>query len=404
MADPSAGNRPGVTERIAVVAVALSVAVMIVALAVIRGFKHEVTARMVGFAAHVEVVDPAAIGGLESRPIRAGEAVERLIAAQPGFVRMNRYALKGGILRTSEAMEGVVLQGVDGAFDWSFFAGALDEGELPRVGDSVRTKDLLLSRSVARRLGLRAGDRIELLFVEEGRTPRRDRFKISGIYSTGMAEMESVALTDLRNVQRLSDWAPDEISGYAVYVDDFARAERFAAALDDALFAADDLPDDESLAAVGVARRYPNVFDWLKAHDVNAAVIIGIMLVVALFNMISALLILVLERTRMIGLLKVLGMENGRIRRIFLWRAAMVVARGLAWGNAAGLLLCAAQRGLRLVKLDPEGYLLSEVPVSLEAGWWLALNVVTAGVILLLLVGPAALIARIKPSETIRYE
>ena len=253
-------------------------------------------------------------------------------------------------------------------------------------------------------LALAVGDRVEMLFVETGDRPRRDRFKVAGIYSSGMDEMDdAVIMTDLRNVQRLADWADGEISGYEIFTSDLAGADDFARRLGRALLY-DDADDTANLAVSSVTELYPNIFDWLKAHDVNAAVIIGIMLVVAFFNMTSALLILVLERTRMIGLLKAFGMRNATLREVFLWRAAFVTLRGLAWGNAAGLAVCLVQKYFHVVKLSSEGYLLSEVPVALGWGWWLALNAGVVAAIVALLVVPACIVSTVKPDESIRYE
>lgn len=390
-------------SRIAVVSVAVSVAVMLVALAVILGFKREVTARMVGFSAPVEVIDAAGIYAAESQPVVATEGLEALLRVVEGVRSVSPYALKSGIVRTRDAMDGVALKGVDGSYDWSFFADRLTEGRLPRVGDSVRTKELLLSRRTARLLGLHTGDKVEMLFVDSDQTPRRDRFKVSGLYSTGMEELERTALTDLRNVQRLSGWSSGEVSGYDLYADDVRQADRLAGAVNDALLRS-ELPEVDGVVAVSVGERYPAVFDWLKAHNVNAAVIIAVMVVVAFFNMASALLILVLERTRMIGLLKAMGMENRRIRRIFLYRAAFIVGRGLLWGNLAAGVLCWLQLRFHLLKLDPAGYMLSEVPVAVGAGWWLAVDVAAAGAILALLFVPAVLVARIRPDEAIKTD
>lgn len=209
MARPAPDNRPGVMERIAVVSVALSIAVMILAVAVVLGFKREVSRRLTGFAAHVTVTDIRGIDALDSRPVRRTAHLEELIRSGEGFVSMAPYALKGGIVRTDETVEGVMLKGVDSTYGGSAFAEWLVEGAWPRIGDSVRTKDILLSRTLADRLLLGVGDRVEMLFVEPGELPRRDRFKVSGIYSSGMDEMDNaVILTDMRNVQRLSDWAP----------------------------------------------------------------------------------------------------------------------------------------------------------------------------------------------------
>ena len=391
-------------ERIAVGSVALGIAVMILAIAVVIGFKREVARKMEGLAAHVAVTDIRGVEALDAQPVVRNARIEELIRTTDGFVDMAPYAVKGGILRTDDAVGEVVLKGGGSDYDWSRFREWLVDGDLPRVGDSIRTKDILLSRVLADRLQLGVGDKVEMLFVEAAERPRRDRFKVTGIFDSGMEEMDrTMLLTDIRNVQRLADWGSDEISGYEIRTRSLDEAEAFARTLG-RRFLYDEGDGTENLAVESVTERYANIFDWLKAHDVNAAVIIVIMLVVAFFNMTSALLILVLERTRMIGLLKALGMRNGLIRRIFLWRAAFVTLRGLCWGNLVGIGICLLQQWTHLVKLDSEGYLLSEVPVSLGWGWWLALNAGFIAAIVALLVIPTAVVARVKPEETIRYE
>ena len=197
-------NKPGVMERIAVISVALSVAVMLLAMAVIMGFKQEVSRKVAAFSGHAVVNGVRGVGTLDSDPVRRSARAEELIRTTEGFVSLAPYAVKGGIVRTADAVQGVMLKGVDGDYDWSSFGQWLVEGELPRVGDSVRTKDILLSRGMAEKLMLGVGDKVEMLFVETGDRPRRDRFKVAGIYSSGMDEMDdAVIMTDLRNVQRL---------------------------------------------------------------------------------------------------------------------------------------------------------------------------------------------------------
>lgn len=390
--------------RIAILSVALSVAAMILALAVVMGFKREISRRMTGFMAHAEVTDVRGSDGVAAVPVRRNATLERMIRSVEGFDSMWPYALKESVVRTDDAVQGVMLRGVDSTYDWSFFAACLVEGTLPHVADSVRTKEVLVSRLLAGRLGLGLDDKVELLFVSSDAALHRDRFKISGLYASGMDEMDAVTvLTDLRNVQRLSEWRHDEISGYGVNAIRFEEAGPFTERLSHQLLY--EAPDDgQRLVASSVLDRYPSIFDWLKAHDVNAAVVIVVMLVVAFFNMAAALMILVLERTRMIGLLKAMGMLNSAVERIFLWRAAFITLRGLAWGNAAGLGLCLLQRHFHLLKLDSEAYLLSEVPVSLGWGWWLLLNAGVVVAIVLLLTIPARVVSTVKPNETIRYE
>lgn len=391
-------------ERIAVVSVALSVGTMILALAVMMGFKREVTRKITGFASHVALTDVRSVRALDSEPVRRSDHLESLIRSTEGFASLAPYAVRGGIVRTEETVEGILLKGVDGSYDWRFFAEWLQEGALPRVGDSIRTKEILLSRNLARRLRLGVGDRAEMLFVEHDAAPRHDRFKVAGIYSSGMDEMDdAVVMTDLRNVQRLSDRSDREITGYEIFVRDFDAVEDFARRLNRTLLY-DESDQTRNLAASSVREQYANLFDWLKAHDVNAAVVIVIMLAVAFFNMTSALLILVMERARMIGLLKAFGMRNGALRRIFLYRAGFIALRGMAWGNGVGLALCAVQQAFGLVKLDAEGYLLSQVPVALEWSWWVPLNLGVLAAIVALLVIPTHIVSQIKPVEAIRYE
>lgn len=398
------GKNAGVMERIAVLSVALSIAVMLVAIAVMMGFKREISRKMAGFAGHVVMTDIRSIQRLDATPVRRTEHLETLVRSVPQFVAAAPYALKGGIVRTEETVEGVTLKGVDSAYDWRIYREWLVEGELPRVGDSIRTKDILLSRSFARRLDAAIGDKIEMLFVENGEQPRRDRFKVTGIYASGMDEMDkALILTDLRNIQRLARWRPDEVTGYEITTANLDEAETFAATLDERLFL-DDSDETINLTANSVQRLYPNVFDWLKAHDVNALVILVIMLTVSFFNMATALLILVLGHTRTIGLLKTFGMRNGQLRRIFLYRAGFIALRGLAWGNAVGLGICLLQSLTHIVKLDPEGYLLSEVPIALNWGQWAMLNLGFMAAIVVLLVIPASIVSTVKPEKSIRYE
>lgn len=401
--NPIGGSR-SVMERIAVASVALSVAVMLLSLAIIVGFKREISRRLASFSSHVVVTDPRNIGSADAVPVRIPAAFDSLAASERGFRHLARYALRGGIIRTDEAVEGVVLKGVDASYDLSAFGEWLVEGSLPRIGDSVRTKDLLLSRRLAEELRIGVGDRVELLFIEADARPHRDRFKVSGIYASGMDELDrTTLLTDLRNVQRLALWEPEEVTGCEIVTDRLDEAPAFAERLDRRLFY-DEEERFDNLAALSVQELYPNIFDWLKAHDVNAVVILAIMLAVAFFNMTAALLTVVLERIRMIGLLRALGMTRRALRRIFRYRAAFIALRGLLWGNLVGLLLCALQAHFGLVKLDAEGYLLSVVPIAVEWRWWLALNAGFAVAIFLLMTLPASVVATVKPDETLRYE
>jgi lipoprotein-releasing system permease protein len=312
------------------------------------------------------------------------------------------YILRTGVIKIPEATHGVVLKGVGEGYDLSFFAACLTEGELPRTAGGARHKDILISVGVARMMRLGVDDRVDMIFVEGGR-PRRDRFRVSGLYSSGFGEMDDrFALTDMAGVRRLAGWSENEASGYEVRLagmdnlsDDCRRigeaVERHGAGR-------------SAMMALSVEDEFPQYFDWLATHDVNAAVIIVIMIVVALISMTSALLVVVLERIRMIGVLKTLGMTNGALRRVFVLRAAGIVAVGLALGNALGIGAALVQRATGLVGLDEAGYSISRVPIELGAWWIAALDVGVFAVIVGVMLVPTTIVGRITPEKTVRYQ
>ena len=401
------GSRAAVMMRIAVLSVALGIAVMILTLAVITGFRHEIYSDLRGFSGDLRIFEVSGLGRSESEPVTFSPAFldrlrrcDRVTAAVP-------YAVAGGMAKSGDQVVGLQVKGVDGDCDLGWWRGRLVEGDMPAIGGAERRKELLVSRSTARKLRVGPGDGLEMLFVGDGDAPRRDRFKVAGIYHTGLEELDGVvALTDLRNVRRLASWDDDAVTGYELTLDSPSAADAVACEIDAAIDAA-FYGGDESVAPCMTATmeaRYPVVFDWLKAHGVNARVIIAIMMVVVLFNMTSAMLIMVLDRTGMIGTLKASGMRDSVIRRIFLWRAAMLFVRGAAWGNAAGLGLVAVQMFLEPVRLNPSGYMLSVLPVRVEPGWWLALNAGALAVTVAAMLVPSMIVARISPEESLKYK
>ena len=297
--------------RIATLTVAVGMTVMILALAVVMGFKREITAKLVGFGAHVRIVSLYSQHSFETEPVRLDSALMADLAALPRCASVAPYALKGGMIKTPDAIQGVALKGLAAGCDTAFLHGSLLRGRLPQLG-GTRTKELLISENIARMTGLDVGDRVEMLFVDTSRPVRRDRFKISGVYATGMDELDdAMTFTDIRNVQRLNGWEADQVSGYELMTTDFSRLDDFAQQAYDTVFAHADQTSDV-LKVEDVVSLNPNTFDWLRAHNVNAAVIIVVMLLVAFLNMVSAMLIILLEKTSMIGMLKALGMRKPR--------------------------------------------------------------------------------------------
>lgn len=403
-AQTSEENRPGVMVRIATLAVALSLTVMLLSMAVIMGFKREVSRKIVGFAADIELTDIRSGAGPESHPIRYSKELQGLFEGEKQVAGVQSYLTLGGVVKSREGMQGTLVKGVGADYDTRFYEELLVEGRIPRIGDSLRHKELLLSEGVARKLGIAVEERIELLFMDGSGEPRRDRFKLVGLYRSGMEEADNrYALTDARNLRRILGWDADCVSGFELTLHTSDEADKTADRLNLALLYS-EWEGAENLVARSVQQRYPAMFDWLRTHDVNAAVILGIMLIVALFNMTSALLILVFERTCMIGMLKALGMTNRSLRAIFLYRALFIMGRGVVWGNVAALVLALAQKWGHIIKLDASGYLLSEVPIAIEWSWWVAINLGAVALILLLLTLPASIVGRIRPEQSIRYE
>jgi len=394
------GRGKRVMVRIAVATVTLAVAVMILAVAVIGGFRAEITDKITAFTGHVNIraVDFGLPG--EDSPVTLSPVLEREIAALPGVRSVGVYDARMGIAKTAEATQGLMLKGVGAGYDLSFFERALVEGTLPRVADTVRHKDLLISVGVARMLRLGVDDRLEMLFVE-GDRPRRDRFRVCGLYSSGFTEMDDrFAITDLASVQRLAGHESDRAAGYEIVL---TGMDRIPAAVERVGRLVEEHGDGAMVVST-VVDDYPQHFDWLATHDVNAAVIIVIMVVVALISMVSALLVIVLERIRMIGILKTLGMTGRSLRRVFVLRAMRIVGAGLAAGNILGVGLALAQLRWGVMKLDSSGYSISQVPIDLGV-WWIALLDVGVFVVIAgFMIFPTSIVGRIDPAKTVRYQ
>jgi lipoprotein-releasing system permease protein len=387
---------------IATISVAVSMAVMLVSMSVIGGFKSALEEILTGFAAHVRVEVLQAASVADATPLELSPEFEQKVAQIDHFGSIARVAEKSGIIKSATAMQGTLIKGVDVGYDSLFYRSCLVEGRLPRIGGESRTKDILVSEALANMLEVGLDDKVEMVFTSPEAPIRRDAYKIVGIYNSGMTTMDrSLALTDIRNIQRLNGWNENQVTCYEIMADDVAFLDEFAGGVRvEALYGG-----GETLwRTTDLRSSYPQYFDWLATHDINGLVIIVIMIVVALLNMITALLIIIFERIQMIGTLKALGMRNGAIQRVFLWRSLSVIVRGLAWGNAIGLGLMAVQHLTGVFKLDAEAYILSSVPVSFELWWWLGLNLLVPLVLVVLLSVPVAVISRIKPDQTLKYQ
>ena len=402
----SEGSERGVVMmRIAAVTVALGVAVMILTLAVFVGFRREISSSFRGLAADVSVMDVMSYGRSSMVVVEADSDFANQVAQLAEVESVAPYATVGCMVKSGDNVVGLQLKGITPDYPLEWWQSKIVEGSLPDLGSESRTKQLLLSQATARRLDVGVGDKIEVLYMDSDSKPRRDSFRVAGLYSTGMEEMDcSMALADIRDVRRLALWGEEQISGYDVMLREGADAQTMVESIDELIT---ELPDDSgmiSTIATTPAMRFPVVFDWFKAHTVIAQTVLIIMMVVLLFNMAAAMLIMVFDRIGMIGVLKAQGMRNGAIRRVFLYRAAILFVKGAVWGNVIGLVLVAVQAVWHPIKLDPEGYILSELPVSVSLWWWLLLNVATLAATVVAMVLPSTMVARIKPEQSLKYK
>ena len=386
--------------HIATSAVAVSIAVAIISLSVIFGFKEQISALVSGVVADMTVASPYGERQPENYPITDSAPLRGLLLSTANVAHIERYAVRSGVVRGDDGAMGIALKGVGEEADLTLFSERLVEGAMPRI-EEARRKELLLSQSVAEKIGVKCGGRVEILFLDD-ENPRRELFKVCGIYRSALGDTGAeLVLTDIRNVQKINGWEANQISGYGCRLEDASVALHSADIVNLRLMR--EYEGEESIVAISSHERHAEIFGWLETHDVNALVILTIMIVVAIFNMVTMLLILVLERTRMVGVLKSLGMANSTIRRIFTYRAARIIAVGVVIGNVAAVALLMAQKYLHLVPLDETGYFLSEVPVSLGWSWVLTINVVFIAIIVAVTHLATHIVGRIKVAEALKY-
>lgn len=377
-------------------AVALSVAVMIITTAVVNGFQREISRKTFAFWGHIHItaLDLNVSQG-DIHPISLQQNFYPNIEQQEGYTHIQMFARKAGIAKTDTDIEGLMLKGVGKDFDWKNFQDFLVEGQALSQPDSTASNDIIISKSTANRLRLKVGDKLTIYFVEK--PPRVRRFTIAGIYNTGLAEYDQqYAIIDIRQIQRLNEWNDTDIGGFEIFIDDVDRLDE----LTDNIYYS--IPN--KLSAQSMKEINPNLFQWLDLQNTNEQVILVLMIIMAIINMITTLLILILERTNMIGILKALGGTNFDIQIIFIFNALYIVFLGVLLGNALGLGICLLQKHFQIITLEPESYYLSVAPIAIN---WVALiliNVGTLAVCLIALVLPSLLVARISPIKAIQFK
>lgn len=385
--------------RLATAATVLSVTVMIVALAITNGFQYTISQKIFSFWGHIRVqhYEPGKISSAEETAIEKNDTVTSLLAAHPGIQSVNSFATKSAILKTSETIEGVLLKGVEKNYRFPQLQQFLKQGRWMQYPDSGYSNEIVLSAYTAGQLKLKINDPVFIYFIQnDGSAPRARKLTLTGIYKTGIEEYDKfIALGDLRLIQRLNNWQPSEIGGYEVFLKDYRQAN----AINEELF--NDLPTNWTSRSIQEIN--PNIFDWLNLQDTTIALVLVIMTIVAVLNLITCLIILVLERTRMIGILKALGASNASIQRVFLYHGSIITITGILFGNILALLLCWLQQRYGFITLQEDMYYIPKAEIKLE--WWhfVLVNAGTFFVCFAILIIPTLVIRRVQPVKAIQF-
>ena len=393
-------SRPAIA--IATTGVAIGIAVMIISVCIVLGFKHTIRDKAIGFGGHINVGNFVSMHGGNIEPICMSDSMIKAIKAIEGVKDVGRYAQKEGILKTDNDFLGVVFKGIASEYDTTFIHNNMVEGAIPHFTDSASSNSIIISKTMADLLRLKAGDKVFAYFINENVRVRR--FTIAGIYRTNLTQYDkTICFTDLYTTVKLNGWQHDQADGAEVIVNDYNQindiAERFVSNINRRT---DHYGQTYSSATIQEIN--PQIFSWLDLLDLNVWIILALMLCVAGFTMISGLLIIILERTNMIGLLKAIGSRNSQIRKTFLWFATFIIGRGLVIGNIIGIGLMIVQKTTGLIRLDASIYYVDIVPVEINIPAIAAINILTLALCLLALIAPSFLVSHIHPAKSMKYE
>ena len=394
-------SRPAIT--IATAGVAIGLVVMLLSVFVVLGFKHTIRDKVIGFGSHIQVTNFMTQMSSDQAPIAMNDSMMKVIGGIEGVKHVERFAYKQGILKTDSDFLGVMFEGVAQEYDTTFIHHNMVAGSIPKFSNSQSGNHILISRNIADKLKVNAGDRIFAYFIDENGVRMR-RFTIQGIYQTNLSQYDQVmCFADLYTTVKLNAWQPDQVSGAAITVNDFKQLDEVESRFVEKINRTEDRYG-ETYATQTIRDINPQIFSWLDLLDMNVWIILVLMVSVAGVTMISGLLIIILERTTMIGVLKALGTRNKTIRHIFLWFAAFIIGRALLIGNAIALGMALLQQWTGIIKLDPATYYVSTVPVEINIPLLIILNVATLLISLFVLIAPSYLISHIHPAKSMRYE
>ena len=394
-------SRPAI--RIATIGVAIGLAVMIITVSVIFGFKHTIRDKVVGFGSHIQITNFATQQTAIPAPIAINDTLMRQLKKIPNIQQIERYTVTQGILKTDSDFLGVAFKGVGEDYDLSFIRQNMQEGQLPTFSSKKNSNKVVVSRKMADKLHLHVGDKVYAYFIAYDDVRAR-RFTVSGIYQSNMKQFDDVlCLTDLHTTNRLNDWEQDQCSGAEILVKDFDRTDETNMAVVELVKGYTDRYG-ETLSSQTIFEAYPQIFSWLSLLDINVWIILALMICVAGFTMISGLLIIILERTQMIGILKALGARNKTVRHTFLWFAAFIISQGLLIGDVIGIGLVILQQHTGFIHLDPASYYVDTAPMELNIPIIVILNVATLLISVFILLAPSYLVSHIQPVKAMQFD
>jgi lipoprotein-releasing system permease protein len=394
-------SRPAI--RIATIGVAIGLAVMILTVSVVLGFKHTVRDKVAGFGSHIQVENIMSFNSAAAYPICIDDSMLQVLNGIRGVRHAERYTITQGILKTDNDFLGIAIKGIGPEYDLTFMKENLVDGEFPAFCDTATSYPLVISQTIADKLGIKTGDKIYSYFVNEDGIRKR-RFNVCAIYQTNMKRFDDTfCLTDIYATNKINGWFDGQCSGAELLTNDFSQLEETSMEVVKKVNRTLDKYNN-IFSSRTILETYPQVFSWLDLLDINVWIILGLMIVLAGFTMTSGLLIIILERTQMIGLLKALGTRNATIRRMFLWFATFVIGRGLLWGNLIGIGVILVQKATGIITLDPQTYYVSEAPMELNIPLIVLLNVATLFICVFVLIAPSYLVSKIHPARSMRYE
>ena len=395
-------SRPAV--RIALSGIIIGLAVMIVSIAVVMGFKDEVSKKVIGFGSVIQVVSLTQDQNRVLFPVLTTDSLVKVVKSNRQVSHVQRFATKMGMLKTEDDFRGIQFKGVGEDYDCTFFKTYLKEGKMPTLSSKSASNELLISQRIASDLGLSVGDKVYAYFVNGTSSMRARRLKVTGIYETNLTEYDrNTVLTDIYTVRKLNNWQPDQSTGLEISIKDFEQVGEVTQALGEKI---NRIPDRDGCVygVFSIKQLAPNIFSWLGVLDMNVVMILVLMICVASFTVMSGMLIIMLERINMIGILKALGTTNASVRRIFINFSVMLVGRGMLWGNVVGLGLCLLQSLFHIVKLDSSVYYLDSVPIKFDWINIIGVNAITLLISLVVILGSSYLMGLGKPAHTMKFE